>query len=302
MAKKRKSDPDHLLAVRVMDVPVKEVSGICLRREKANRTSLIAVGDRKAELARAAQRLDGETGLEWSIVRLTELPDVNLPEKDPQIEAVCADGAGRVFLLREDPPSVEVIDSEARRGVATILLEVKGNKSLRWAKPGGSRGEGMVLLPGGHLLVAKEKDPAAFIEFGPEGSTPRGLERGGALAGGKGWQMKEGVQQFVALAVWWPHRALEEACADFSDLEIGPDGNLYLLSDKSQSIARIGALVPGGRKASLEKVWRLSELDGKPEGLAFTAAGCALVALDKRKAKKNLVLLEPAIAARGRRG
>jgi len=31
-----------------------------------------------------------------------------------------------------------------------------------WSDPKGSRGEGMVLLRGGHLLVAKEKKPAAF--------------------------------------------------------------------------------------------------------------------------------------------
>jgi transposase-like protein len=37
-------------------------------------------------------------------------------------------------------------------------------------------------------------------------------------------------------------------------------------------------------------------LDGKPEGLAFTAQGRAIVGLDTRKARRNLVLLEPAVA------
>jgi hypothetical protein len=41
-----------------------------------------------------------------------------------------------------------------------------------------------VLLPGGHLLVAKEKKPPAFIEFGPPHSRSRGLVRGGALVDG----------------------------------------------------------------------------------------------------------------------
>jgi hypothetical protein len=39
-------------------------------------------------------------------------------------------------------------------------------------------------------------------------------------------------------------------CADFSDLEIGPDGRLYLLSDQSASIARLDDLPPEGGKAS----------------------------------------------------
>ena len=30
------------------------------------------------------------------------------------------------------------------------------------------------MLPGGHLLVAKEKKPAAFIEFGPPAFSDRG--------------------------------------------------------------------------------------------------------------------------------
>ena len=42
--------------------------------------------------------------------------------------------------------------------------------------------------------------------------------------------------------------------------------------------------------------WRLGDLDGKPEGLAFTAQGRAVVALDTRKPRRNLLLLEPAVA------
>ena len=52
----------------------------------------------------------------------------------------------------------------------------------------------------------------------------------------------------------------------------------------------------GGGAASLLDAWRLGDLDGKPEGLAFTAQGRAIVGLDTRKARRNLVLLEPAVA------
>jgi hypothetical protein len=44
------------------------------------------------------------------------------------------------------------------RPIANDILRWKGAAKLRlWSDPKGSRGEGMVLLPGGHLLVAKEK-------------------------------------------------------------------------------------------------------------------------------------------------
>jgi hypothetical protein len=153
-----------------------------------------------------------------------------------------------------------------------------------------------VLLPGGHLLVAKEKKPAALIEFGPAEAQSRGLLRGGALADGERWMTKKGDHQFVALAIWLPDKTLAKTCADFSDLEIGPDGHLYLLSDKSSTIARLDDLPAGGGTAALVGAWRLGDLDGKPEGLAFTAQGHAVVGLDTRKQRRNLVLLEPAVA------
>jgi uncharacterized protein YjiK len=153
-----------------------------------------------------------------------------------------------------------------------------------------------VLLPGGHLLVAKEKDPAALVEFGPRGARSRGFRRGSALRAGARWPIAPGAHRYVALAAWWPDKALRKACDDLSDLEVGPDGRLYVLSDKSASIARLDDLAPGGGRAALVASWRLRGLDGKPEGLAFTAKGRAIVALDTRKARDNLVLLDPAIA------
>jgi hypothetical protein len=153
-----------------------------------------------------------------------------------------------------------------------------------------------VFLPDAHLLVAKEKDPPALIEFGPPGATPLGLARGGALAPGAPWPIEPGDHRYVPLAVWWPDEALVAACADFSDLEIGPDGHLYLLSDRSDSIARLSDLPTTGGTVTALATWRLGNLKGKPEGLAFTPNGRALVALDTRKARHNLILFEPPIA------
>jgi hypothetical protein len=51
-----------------------------------------------------------------------------------------------------------------------------------------------------------------------------------------------------------------------------------------------------GCTAALLDAWRLRDLDGKPEGLTFTAQGRAIIGLDTRKPRRNLVLLEPAIA------
>jgi hypothetical protein len=300
MADKRKTKKGRLRAYRVLDVPLREVSGVCMRRGRDRRISLLAIGDRVAKLAWIALPRGDADSLDWHIVDIARLPGSRLPERDPQIEAVCADGAGRVLLLQETPPRAELIDVVRSRVVASIDLAVEGASELArsWSDPKGSRGEGVVLLPGGHLLVAKEKRPAALIEFGPRGSRSRGLARGTALAGGAPWTVARGRSEFVVRAIWFPNEALATACADFSDLEIGPDGRLYLLSDKSATIVRIEDLPAGGGIAACSAVWPLGDLGGKPEGLAFTRNGRAVVALDKRKRRHNLVLLEPAIAMR----
>ena len=47
---------------------------------------------------------------------------------------------------------------------------------------------------------------------------------------------------------------------------------------------------------------RKRDPDGKPEGLAFTAQGREIVGLDTRKPRRNLLLLEPAVAQLRDRG
>jgi len=210
-------------------------------------------------------------------------------------------GAGRVLLLQESPARAELVDPAARRVVASIALEVPPGHPLAraWADPAGSRGEGAVFLANGHVIVAKEKDPPALIEFGPAGDRAGGFKVGAALAGGAAWPVAPGDHVFVPLATWRPDKALGDACADLSDLEVGPDHRLYVLSDRSAVVARVADLDPADGSARADAGWSLGRLDGKPEGLAFTAAGAAIVALDTRKARHNIVLLEPPIAAPG---
>jgi hypothetical protein len=55
-----KSNKNRLRVRRVVDVPLREVSGICLRRGRNGQMFLIAVGDRVAKIAWFSQpRSDG---------------------------------------------------------------------------------------------------------------------------------------------------------------------------------------------------------------------------------------------------
>src|SRR6516162_9998490 len=189
-----KSKKDRLRVRRVVDVPLSEVSGICSRRSRNGRMFLLAVGDRVAKVAWFSPPRSDKGRIEWHTSNIAKLSGSMLPKHDSQIEAVCADGQGRVLLLQETPPRAELIDPEALKVVASIDLAVQGRGKIAraWSDPKGSRGEGAVLLPSGHLLIAKEKKPAAFIEFGPPHSRSLGLRRGGALADGQRWPIKKG--------------------------------------------------------------------------------------------------------------
>ena len=290
----------RLRVQRVLDVPLREVSGICLRRDRGGRMSLMAVGDRGTHVAWVDLPAGDDWSDEWRTADVSRLQGSELPKDDPQLEAICADGAGHVLLLQETPARAELVDLEGSCVIASITLDIEGDSELAesWCDEDCSHGEGAVLLRGGHLLVAKEKHPAALVEFGARGARSQGFARGSALAAGAAWPIKRGEHAFVALAVWYPDKALRKACPDFSDLEIGPDGRLYLLSDKSAAIARLEDLAPGDGDAMLAACWELADVGGKPEGLTFSATGQAIIALDKYKKKNNLLVLEPAIAGR----
>ena len=292
-----KARSERLSIQRIVHVPLEEVSGICLRREADGRTSLIAIGDRAAVAAWALIPDEDDGAYEWSEMDITGVAGSQMPMKNPQIEAVCADGEGRVLLLQEDPARVELLDWKDRKVIAMIDLELPADHPLSkaWLDPEGSKGEGAVLLKNGHLLIAKEKDPPAFIEFGPAGERPSGCGAQSVLPDGAPWPIEAGQHTFVALATWMPTAELLEVCADFSDLEVGPDKRLYLLSDKSASICRLHDLTPDTEHARAESSWRLKDVEGKPEGLAFSRHGRAIVALDTRRARNNLVILDPPI-------
>ncbi len=283
---------------RLIDIPLKEVSGICFDRRARGRRSLLAIGDRVAVAARLFMPDDDPDAIEWELTPIERLEGSRLPTRDPQVEAIAVDGGGRVLLLQESPPRAELVDPKARRVVASFALDVPGRSAVAesWADPDGSKGEGVILLDGGHLLVAKEKKPGVLIEFGPPGARSRGVPAR-LSAAQKKWPVKAGHHRYVAQAIWEPDASHRKICKDFSDLDVGPDGRLYALSDKSSSIARLSALRKGGGSVTAEAWWKVGGLKGKPEGLAFAQDGRAVVALDKKKARRNLAVLEPAIAA-----
>lgn len=285
-AKKTEKGKHPKLAVRdVADVPLREVSGLALRG-----TDLLAVGDRDPVVFIAALHHDGAPR-QWPLTwHGTDLAGLALPDGGVQFEAIVSTGGDNVLILQEQPARVLNLDLSVPSLRGSLLLEVPKGHPLRdaWLGDRSSRGESLLLADRGHLIVVKEKDPSAILEFGPAGDTPLGWRRGGPTV-----PPPPRDQTLTVLATWWLSKGLSKDLPDISDAAVGPDGCLYLLSDKGSSIARLpDALDPAGGTVDAEAVWRI---DGRPEnaeGLVILDDGTPIVAIDTEGPKRNLLRLE----------
>src|SRR5262249_40785444 len=76
----RKSNKKRLRVCRVVDVPLHEVSGICLRRGRNGRMFLIAVGDRMAKIEWFAEPRSDGGRIDWHTRNIAKLSGSMLPK------------------------------------------------------------------------------------------------------------------------------------------------------------------------------------------------------------------------------
>lgn len=283
--------PPRLVTTATVDLPVVEASDVAVRTS-GGRTVVLVVGDRTATVA--ASTFDDGFG-DWVTIDLSEIPGWPLGDGDSQMEAIATDGGSLVAIMSEDPPVVLVADVDARRFVAEIELIVPADSPVAWDDPS-SRGEGLVLLRGGRLLVAKEKHPSALVEFAPAGASAGGLSERDFLASDESWEAPGGRVEFVATSVWPLGGDASDTLDDVSALAVASDRSLWLLSDKSETVARLRldpALPPGaGTIEAFAEVWRLPKRSDKPEGIAALDESRVLVAMDTGSTTGNGLIVE----------
>ena len=269
-----------LTVLDVDDVPLREVSGLAVRGDQ-----LLAVGDHDPVVFSAAL---GHWPLRW---QGTDLAGLDLPGGGVQFEALEPAGEHTVLVLQEQPARVLYIDLATPALVGTVLLDVPEDHQLReaWLGDRSSRGESLLLTERGHLLVVKEKDPPAILEFGPPGDDPVGWRRGVEPT-----PPTHGDVMLTVLATWWLGEKMQKHLPDISDATVGPDGRLYLLSDKGSAIARLPDLLdPQGGTIEPDAVWRIAGKPENPEALVILADGTVLIGLDTKAPRRNLLRLEP---------
>jgi len=282
-------------------LPVREISALTTRPGESG-VELMAVSDE--EFAVITAELDAE--LRPAATQRHDLSQV-LPasilqgEGGSGFEGIAADGERTVFVLQEEEARILVLAADMKALLHTIALavpEAQPRYGATWRDVPNKRGEGLALMTGGHVLIAKQDQPVCLIEFGPAGDAPRGIDADTLLAPGAAFERPEGeASELVPLADWPLGESTGEALPSINDVAVGDDRRVYLLSSKGQTIARLEPRLDPGERASADGEWKIDgELpggeDAHPEGLALLGGSHATVAVDSKVAGDNVVVGE----------
>jgi hypothetical protein len=277
-------------------IPLEEVSAVCARRAAAGH-ELLAIGD--DEYAVVVTTL---AGTEFGEATTSDLVDL-LPAgtrsagDGSEWEGVATDRDGKVFVLRESSGTVLVFSPGLEELCQTIQLDVSDSEEPAVAAffdDPNAAAEALVLLPPHDVLVAKQRDPVLFVQFGPLGGESI-LEGRPPLARDPLFEIApDSRATLVALRHWTMPGHDEHELESVNDLAVDGGGRLHAISSKSRRIHRLD--VREG-EVRIEKSWKLAEEIGvskhrRPEGLAFDPDDRPLVALDTKERGDNLFLLE----------
>ncbi|MCA1705487.1 MAG: hypothetical protein LC808_20410 [Actinobacteria bacterium] len=276
-------------------LPINEVSALCVRRE----TELLAVGDEEFVIVNAAIGGDGLNN-EFNSRQIGDIRDeeVRGGKFGSEWEAIAADGKGRVFIVKESSLTVVVLSRGLGRHVHSIELDVKDGpdeQALELLDDANAGPEGIVLLQGGRLLVAKQKEPALLIEFGsPDAGESSRFEPRAHLS--SRFELSKGRRtRLVPLHSWRLYDESKKDLKSANDLAVDHGGRLHAISSLSRSIYELPRRSVN-REMVAKRRWRLPDgmelcRERKAEGLTFDSQGHPIVAIDSKDEKENLFVL-----------
>ena len=286
------------------NVPIAELSGLAIARSvevtsgaaDMDGIRLYAIGDASYDVASLV--INSSSG--HASIRLSNAAPVlgKRGGNASQWEAVATDNLDIICMLAEKQSEVSCLDLSLRKDLGTFKLDVSGIERLdrAWQDRPNSRGEGMILMKNGHVLILKEKQPSMLIEFGPKGDLPMGYGPNTFLRHGEAFAMPPS-KNWVALKAWEFSDRLGELASDASEITLGPDGRVYLLSQESSTLIRLEKVLKADEAritVDHDAYWKLPAEIEKAEGLIIDADMRPWIGIDiKQKDKPNLFRLSP---------
>lgn len=258
------------------DSPIDEASGLCTATLTDGHECLVVVGDADTTIAWTPLRTGRPS--QWQKLNLAGLAGV--PGDLGQFEAVADAGQGRVLVLGEEPALLVLVDPLAAecRGWWHLTMQESPDFQELWDRDENSRGEALLPLADGHVLVVKEKSPVVAIECGPGDRTS--WDR--AIAA-DAWAAPEGHE--LPMIHW---SDVDNAPRDISDCTL-TDGRIVAVSDRDACLV---VLEHDDESFAAGAPLYLDKKISKPEGLAVTAAGEWFLAMDSRDTSGSLVRIE----------
>ena len=247
-------------------LPLREISSLTTRTGSTAKLELLAVGDEDFAVMKAELQ-DGVPGDTFRYDLFLPLVGTGIDLRGGSgFEGIACDGEGSVYVLQEEESRILVFDRELTQLRHVVWLNVPedtpGYGSDWYSKNGRNyRAEGLLLLAGGHVLVAKQKLPVYLIEFGPRGESPSGIRPETVVSGSDAFILQGGDEssELVPLASWELASSAAEAITSLNDIAFGDDGRLYVISSEDRVLARLEKRLKPGEKAKATARWSLDE-------------------------------------------
>jgi hypothetical protein len=287
-------------------LPLREISALTIRTEPSGALELLAVGDEDFAVIKTEFDANGALGDTFRYELFLPLVGTGIDLRGGSgFEGLACDGEGNVCVLQEEDSRVLVFDAELTTLRHVVELSVPYDTQLgrEWYSEEGRdyRAEGLLLLDGGHLVVAKQKLPVCLIEFGPPNRSAVGIEPKTILSGSQRFEYPNDAKSttLVPLAWWEFEETAAKTMTTLNDIAIDEDDRIYVLSSEAKVVARIDQRLRPGEKLKAKDSWSVDDAipggkKAKPEGLAVLPGAIPLIGFDSKKVGNNLIVLERA--------
>jgi hypothetical protein len=294
---------DTLKVQHATALPLREISALTTRTGLSGELQLLAVGDEDFAVIQATFDDDGLPADTFRYDLFLPLVGTGIDLRGGSgFEGIACD-RDEVFVLQEEASRILVFDAELKSLRHVITLRVPEHTPVigsEWYTETGREygAEGLLLLAGGHLLVAKQKEPVCLIEFGPATAQAGGIRPKTILRPNDRFERAGGLtSELLPLAVWELGDTAAKSLTTLNDIASAKDEHVYLISSHGKAIARLEKKLEPGEKAEPKACWALDDRipggeKAKPEGLALLPAITPVVGFDSKRAGDNLVILE----------